>query len=215
MKGARGRTTGLLGGSFNPAHVGHRRISLFAAKALHLDELWWLVSPGNPLKEGAGDMATLLDRVKSARLQSQRSIIKVTAIERSMGTKFTVNTLAMLIRRFPKRRFIWLMGDDNLAQFHRWRDWRRIAALMPIAVIARPGYDSLARASRAAGALRKFVHPQRHVKNWTLWRPPALVLLRFRPDKSSATAIRRANPDWHLPYTPTPVRDQVTRLTLD
>ena len=215
MRPAGGTATALLGGSFNPAHAGHRHISLFAAKALNLDEVWWLVSPGNPLKEGAGDMATLLDRAKSARVQSRRSPIKVTAIEQSLGTRFTVDTLSALVRRFPNRRFIWLMGGDNLSQFHRWRDWRRIAALMPIAVIARPGYEGRARASRAAGALRKFVHPQRHMKNWTQWRPPALVLLRFRPDNSSATAIRRANPDWHHIYTPTPVRDQVSRLTLD
>ena len=207
--------TALLGGSFNPAHTGHRRISLFAAKALHLDEMWWMVSPGNPLKQGAGDMASLLDRVKSARSLSRRSLIKVTAIEKTLGTRFTVDTLTALVRRYPNRRFIWLMGGDNLAQFHRWHNWRRIAALMPIAVIARPGYEGDARASRAAGALRKFVHPQRQMKNWTQWRPPALVLLRFRPDNSSATAIRRANPDWHHFYTPTPVRDPVTRLTLD
>jgi nicotinate-nucleotide adenylyltransferase len=208
-------TTALLGGSFNPAHAGHRHISLFAARALNLEEVWWMVSPGNPLKTDRRDMATLVDRLKSARAASRRSIIKVTAIEQNLGTRFTVDTLSQLVRRFPNRRFVWLMGADNLAQFHRWRDWRRIAALMPIAVIARPGYEGQARASRAAGALKKFVHSQRDIKSWTQWRPPALVLLRFRPDSSSATAIRRANPDWHLAYSPTPVRDAVTRLFVD
>jgi nicotinate-nucleotide adenylyltransferase len=206
---------GLLGGSFNPAHEGHRRISLSAAKALGLDEVWWLVSPGNPLKVGANDMAPLLSRVKSAQHVARRSIIRPTTIEREMRTRYTVDTLAALTRRYPKQRFIWLMGADNLAQFHRWRDWRRIARLMPIAVIARPGYERDARASRAMGALRKFVHLQRLSRHWTEWRPPALVLLRFRPDKSSATALRRANPDWHKSFTTTPMRDAVTRRLID
>ena len=205
------KRTALLGGSFNPAHTGHRRISLFAAKALDLGEIWWLVSPGNPLKEGAKDMASPLDRMKSARVQSRRSIIKPTAIEQELRTRFTVDTLTALVRRYPRRRFIWLMGADNLAEFHRWRDWRRIAHIMPIAVIARPGYEGASRASRAVGALRKFVRPQRLITHWTQWRPPALVLLRLPPDTSSATAIRRANPDWHLSFTPTPVRDAVSR----
>ncbi len=203
--------TGLLGGSFNPAHRGHFRISLFAAKALDLGELWWLVSPGNPLKAEARDMAPLPVRLRSARAMARRSIIKPTAIERQLGSRYTVDTLTKLVRRFPKRRFIWLMGADNLVQFHLWRDWRRIARIMPIAVIARPGYEGAARASRAMGALRKFVRPQRLSKHWTEWRPPALVHLRFRPDRSSATALRRANPDWASSFTPTPVRDPVTR----
>jgi nicotinate-nucleotide adenylyltransferase len=207
--------TALLGGSFNPAHSGHRKISLFAAKALGVDEFWWLVSPGNPLKESAKDMASLSVRLKSARALSHRSIIKPTAIEQSLRTRYTVDTLAALTRRYPNRRFIWVMGGDNLAQFHHWRDWRKIARMMPIAVIARPGYMSAARASRALGSLRKFVHPAARISHWTDWRPPALVLLSFRPDKSSATSLRRANPDWHLSYPLTPVRDPVTRLMLD
>ena len=205
------KRTALLGGSFNPAHKGHRKISLFAAQALSLDEVWWLVSPGNPLKESAKDMASPLDRMKSARTQARRSIIKPTAIERELRTRYTVDTLTALVRRHPRRRFIWLMGADNLAQFHLWRDWRRIARIMPIAVIARPGYECASRASRAMGALRKFVHPQGNTRHWTQWRPPALVLLRLPPDTSSATAIRRANPDWHKCFTPTPVRDAVSR----
>jgi nicotinate-nucleotide adenylyltransferase len=205
------RPIALLGGSFNPAHPGHRRISLFAAKALGLDEVWWLVSPGNPLKANATDMASLPDRLKSARATSKRSRIRVTAIERHLQTRFTVNTLEALVRRYPKRRFLWLMGGDNLAQFHRWKDWRKIARIMPIAVIARPGYEKAARASVAMGALRKFVRPASQASHWTKWRPPALVLLRFRPDPSSATALRRANPDWHHHFSPTPVRDAVTR----
>jgi nicotinate-nucleotide adenylyltransferase len=205
------QATGLLGGSFNPAHRGHRHISLFAAKALHLEEIWWLVSPGNPLKGDARDMAPFTARFKSAQYQARRSIIRPTGIERILGTRYTVATLRALIRRYPRKRFIWLMGGDNLAQFHRWRDWRKIAAMIPIAVIARPGYEGVARASRAAGALRRVVRPASKASHWTRWRPPALVLLKFRPDNSSATAIRRACPDWATSHSSTPVRDSVTR----
>ena len=207
--------TALLGGSFNPAHRGHRRISLLAAQALGAREVWWLVSPGNPLKEGAGDMAPVPDRLRSANRMARRSIIRPTAIERELRTRYTVETLAALIRRYPNRRFIWLMGADNLAQFPGWRDWRRIARTMPIAVIARPGYNDIARAARAMGWFRGFVRPTGHAKQWTMWRPPALVLLRFRPDNSSATAIRRANPDWYRSLPHNPVRDPVTRHMID
>ncbi len=207
--------TALLGGSFNPAHRGHRRISLFAAEALGAQEVWWLVSPGNPLKEGAKDMAPLNARFRSARKMARRSIIRPTAIESKLGTRYTVDTIEALVRRYPDRRFIWLMGADNLAQFPQWRDWRRIARTIPIAIIARPGYEGTTQATRAMGWLRKFVRPARQAKHWTEWRTPALVLLRFRPDKSSATAIRRANPDWFCQSTSTPLRDPVTRLMID
>jgi len=207
--------TGLLGGSFNPAHAAHRRISLFARDALALDEVWWLVSPGNPLKSDAADMAPLAARLGSARQMARRAPIRATAIERRLGTRYTADTLAKLVRRYPKRRFIWLMGSDNLAQFHRWRDWRRIARTVPIAVIARPGYDSAARAARAMGWLRRFVRPADQAHRWTMWRPPALVLLRFRPDPGSATRQRAENPLWHHAFNPSTPRDSVTRAALD
>jgi nicotinate-nucleotide adenylyltransferase len=190
-------------------------VSLWAAQALGVEEVWWLVSPGNPLKEGASDMAPLRARLASANRAARRSIIRPTAIERKLNTRFTVDTLAALVRRYPNRQFIWLMGGDNLAQFHRWRDWRRIAAMMPIAVIARPGYDGAAQASRAMGWFRKFVRPVNQKKQWTKWRPPALVHLRFRPDTSSATALRRADPHWHDQIAKRPVRDRLTRLMID
>jgi nicotinate-nucleotide adenylyltransferase len=206
--------TGLLGGSFNPAHAAHRKISLFALQALRLDEVWWLVSPGNPLKEGAGDMAPLTARLASAQAMARRAPIRPTAIERELGTRFTADTLAKLVRRYPGRRFIWLMGADNLAQFHRWRDWRRIARTVPIAVIARPGYDRPARAARALGWLRRFVRPARQASQWTRWSPPALVLLRFRPDHGSATRIRSMDPHWHRKFAHTSRRDRVTRRAI-
>lgn len=191
------RTTGLLGGSFNPAHRGHRGITLAAIRALDLDEAWWLVSPGNPLKAGARDMAPLAARLASARRMARRAPIRATDIETRLHTRYTLDTLRKLQRRYPKRRFIWLMGADNLAQFHRWRGWREIARTMPIAVIARPGYDDDALASVAMGWLRRFQRPACQAKHWTTWRLPALVLLRFRPDPTSATAARAADPDWH------------------
>ena len=192
--------TGLLGGSFNPAHRGHRAISLHAIAALGLDDLWWLVSPGNPLKDGADDMAPLAARLASARDMARRAPIRATAVEAELGTRYTVDTVAALVRRYPKRRFIWLMGADNLAQFHRWRDWRKLARIVPIAVVARPGYDAAVHAAPAMGWLRRYVRPASQVAHWTDWRPPALVLLRFRPDPTSATLLRRINPDWHRRY---------------
>ena len=205
---------GLLGGSFNPAHGGHRRISLWALDALGLDEVWWLVSPGNPLKPAKG-MAPLPARFASAVRAARHAPIRVTAIERELGTIYTADTLTALVRRFPRRRFVWLMGADNLAQFHRWRDWRRIARTMTIAVATRPGYDGGALKAPAWGWLRRFVRPVAMAQDWTLWRPPALVLLQSPPDPTSATAIRAANPDWHehvaKSFHPVPVRDGVTR----
>ena len=115
--------TGLLGGSFNPAHRGHRGITLAAMRALALEEAWWLVSPGNPLKPAKG-MAPLAARLASARTVARRAPIRATAIEARLNTRYTVDTIRKLQRRYPKRQFVWIMGADNLAQFHRWRDWR-------------------------------------------------------------------------------------------
>jgi nicotinate-nucleotide adenylyltransferase len=205
------KPTGLLGGSFNPAHAGHRQLSLSAIRALGLEEVWWLVSPGNPLKAGATDMAPLAARLASARNMARRAPIRPSAIETRLNTRYTVDTLAKLVRRYPDRRFIWLMGADNLAQFHRWRQWRQIARTVPIAVIARPGYDRPTQAVRVMGWLRHFVRPVGQSRRWTRWRPPALVLLRFRPDPRSATQARLANPHWHLTFSPTSARNDVPR----
>lgn len=205
--------TGLLGGSFNPAHGGHRRITLFASQALGLDEVWWLVSPGNPLKPQAG-MAPLKARLLSARTQARRAPIIPTTIEQQLGTRYTVDTLTRLTRRYPKRRFVWLMGADNLAQLHRWKDWRRIARTMPIAVIARPGYDASAMTSPAMAWLRRYRVPAAGFRKRGQWSAPALVLLRFDPDHRSATAIRRAHAGWAQallgPDGTAPVRDRLT-----
>jgi nicotinate-nucleotide adenylyltransferase len=197
---------GLLGGSFNPAHAAHRRISLFALEALGLDEVWWVVSPGNPLKPAAG-MAPLPVRLASARAMARRARIRPTAIEAALGTRYTADTLRTLVRRYPRHRFIWLMGADNLAQFDRWRDWRGIARTLPIAVIARPGYDSPAHRARAMGWLGRFVRPASGATRWTRWSLPALVLMHTVPDPTSATDRRVADPDWQLRFKPRALRE--------
>ena len=204
-----GPLTGLLGGSFNPAHGGHRAISLAAMRALGLDEIWWLVSPGNPLKPREG-MAPLAARVRSARRQARRAPIRVTAIEHELGTRYTIDTLRALKRRYPKRRFVWLMGADNLAQMHLWKDWRNIAREMPIAVIARPGYNAKALASPAMAWLRRYRLPATCLKNRKEWSAPALIELRFDPDPRSATSLRQADPDWARRSAGPPPRDAVT-----
>ena len=191
---------GLLGGSFNPAHRGHRRMSLAAMERLGLDEIWWLVSPGNPLKPKKG-MAPYTARLASARAMARRSRIKVSDFEAQAGTRYTVDTVAALTKRWPQHRFIWLMGEDTVAQFHQWKDWRRLAHALPIAVISRPGYDDDARAARATGWLRRFVRPASHAKQWTEWSAPAIIFLRLPPDPTSATALRADDPNWHHRYT--------------
>ncbi len=130
-----------------------------------LDEVWWLVSPGNPLKEGSKDMASYSDRFASAKLMARRSRIRVSDFERREGTRYTVDTVRALLRRYPDDRFIWLMGGDTVAQFHQWRRWRKLAESLPIAVIRRPGYDRQAHAARAMGWLRRFVRPSSQAKN--------------------------------------------------
>ena len=177
--------------------------------ALALDEVWWLVSPGNVLKPAAG-MAPLPARYASARQMARRARIRVTAIEAELGTRYTIDTVRKLKRRYPRRRFVWLMGTDNLAQFHRWRGWRRIAYEMPIAVVARPGYDAKAMASPAMAWVRRW--RRRHSQNLIGAKrsAPALVILRFDPDARSATAIRAADPEWYRRYERTSQHDMLT-----
>ncbi|HEU5481583.1 MAG TPA: nicotinate-nucleotide adenylyltransferase [Sphingomicrobium sp.] len=190
------KRVGLLGGSFNPAHRGHRQLSLAAIRALGLDELWWLVSPGNPLKEGK-EMAPYEARLASAQEVARGTSIRVSGFEKEAGTRFTIDTLRELVGRHPRSRFLWLMGSDTVAEFHRWKDWREIAQLVPIAVLPRAGYDADARAARAMGWLRRFVRPSSQAKNWTEWSLPAILFLRLPTDPTSATALRALDPNWH------------------
>lgn len=195
---------GLLGGSFNPAHRGHRRLSLAALDALGLDQVWWLISPGNPLKARARDMASLEDRLRSARHMARRSQIVVSDIERRLGTRYTVDIIRRLKVLYPHHRFIWLLGSDTLPYFHKWRNWRDLARMVPIAVLPRPGYDRPAHSARAMGWLGRFVHRSGQAKRWTEWSTPAIIFLRLPSDSTSATAIRANDPHWyrHRPADP-------------
>lgn len=184
-------TVGLLGGSFNPAHDGHRHISLYALKALGLDRVWWLVSPQNPLKPAAG-MAGLAERIAEAQQVAAHPRIEVTGIEQSLGTRYTVDTLHELTKRFPKTRFVWLMGADNLRQIPRWRGWQRIFRMVPVAVLARPAYSLNALNGKAAQRFARRRVDVHGVKGLARRRRPAWVFLRNPLHPASATAIRQA-----------------------
>ncbi len=191
LSAAVGRRIGLLGGSFNPAHGGHLHISLRALDELGLDEVWWLVSPQNPLKSEAG-MAPLADRLASAKAKAVAAGRPITAtdIERELGTVYSADTVEALKRRYPDASFVWIMGADNLCQVHRWRDWRRLFRSVPVAVLPRPSYSLRAERSKAA---RRFArHRLKSYRATALAerRPPAWILLRSRLDPASATAIR-------------------------
>lgn len=184
-----GLRIGLLGGSFNPPHAAHRALSLFAMKRLQLDRVWWLVSPGNPLKDTSA-LPSLGKRIQAARAVAAHPGIEVTGIEALMGTRYTVDTIDTLRRRFPTIRFVWLMGADNLAQFHRWRNWQGIAAALPIAVIDRPSDSLRALASPAAHALSKFRHTEALAPRLADLRAPAWIFLRGMKSPLSSTLLR-------------------------
>ena len=178
---AQGLRIGLLGGSFNPAHEGHLYVSEIALRRLPVDYVWWLVAPQNPLKPGS-DMAPLKDRLAAARvLAGRHPRLIVTDLERTLGTRYMIDTLKALTRRFPQVRFVWLMGSDNLEQFHRWRRWVEIAALIPVAVVIRPG-SVLAQLHAKA--------MQRFARRKSLRKPPAIVPVDGRRNEASASAIR-------------------------
>ncbi|WP_287980587.1 nicotinate-nucleotide adenylyltransferase [Acidiphilium sp.] len=180
---------GLLGGSFNPAHEGHLHVAKAARRALRLDQVWLMVSPGNPLKRRA-DMAPFAERLASAaRLADGRRLV-ATGIESALGTRRTADTLAQLRRRFPRARFVWIMGADNLAQLPRWHRWRDIAAAVPIAVLPRPGEARAALAGRAAHVLRHARIAARRAAGLAGSPPPAWIWLPARENPLSATALR-------------------------
>ena len=181
---------GLLGGSFNPAHAGHRRISVEALKRLGLDRVWWLVSPQNPLK-GTADMAPFAERLASARAAAARHPrIVASDLEARLGTRYTVDTLERLTRRGGVR-FVWLIGADNLAQLPKWRRWRRIMLLAPVAVFDREPYAYRGLAGRAARSFERRRRSERAARCLASADPPAWVFLRLRRHPASSTAIRR------------------------
>lgn len=201
------KAVGLLGGSFNPAHAGHRHISVEALRRLGLDEVWWLVSPLNPLKDAVG-MAPLAARIAVAKATSRHPRIRVTGIEARLNTRYAVDTVAALVRHYPNVRFIWLMGADNLAQLHRWSRWRSLARRVPIAVLARPGYMGGALISPAMAWLGRWRHVSTTARHWCEWRLPAIVVLDIRLSPFSATAIRATDPDWARASLTTPLSDR-------
>jgi nicotinate-nucleotide adenylyltransferase len=142
-------------------------------------------------------MAPFEARLDSAKEIARGCPILVSDFEQQIGTRFTIDTVEQLQGRYSKHRFIWLMGADSVAQFHRWKDWRKLAESLPIAVVSRPGYDASARAARAMGWLKGFVRPEDQARQWTDWSAPAILLLRLPPDPTSATALRARDPNWH------------------
>jgi len=193
-KHAPGLKIGLLGGSFDPPHRAHRAVTLFAMMRLGLDRVWWLVTPGNPLKD-ARRLAPLDERVAAARRLAAHPRIDVTALEAAIGTRFTCDTIAWLTRRFPAVRFVWIMGADNLAQFDRWRNWRAIAAQVPIAVVDRFGASLAATGATAAHALAAARIRESDARSLPYRRPPAWVYLHGIKSPLSSTAIRQQAPE--------------------
>jgi nicotinate-nucleotide adenylyltransferase len=179
---------GLFGGSFDPPHDGHRAVSLEALKRLGLDQVWWLVSPQNPLKPHAP--ADLERRIAAARKLANHPRIKVTGIEAALGTTYTADTLRKLQERLPGVRLVWMMGADNLASFHHWRDWQGIAADVPIAVFNRPGLAFRALSSPAARRLARARLPEREAGRIGELRSPAWVFLSSPHVPLSSTALR-------------------------
>jgi len=188
---APGLKIGLLGGSFNPAHSGHLHVSETALNRLRLDYVWWLVSPQNPLKPVAG-MARFDDRLRQARAFAQGPRIRVTGIECDLGTRYTRDTIKALQTRFPQLRFVWLMGSDNLDQFSHWRDWTSIAAMLPLAVITRPGSELACLFSKAA---QRYSRARKQAEPTIVYAaPPAFIVVDAPRNTASATDIRKAAP---------------------
>ncbi|MDN3711134.1 nicotinate-nucleotide adenylyltransferase [Paracoccus cavernae] len=185
-----GMTVGLLGGSFDPAHAGHVHITDMALRRFGLDRVWWLVSPGNPLKPRGP--APLAERIAQARRILDDPRVVVTGLEADLGTRMTADTISALRRLYPQVRFVWLMGADNLVQFHRWDRWQEIAAQVPIGVIARPGWRMPARFSIAARRLADARIPERDARLLPLAMPPAWVLINVPLNGLSSSAIRAA-----------------------
>jgi nicotinate-nucleotide adenylyltransferase len=186
---ASGMRIGLFGGSFNPAHEGHRLVAVQCLKRLALDAVWLLVSPGNPLKDN-GNLPALETRVRATRATMSHPDIKVTGFEAEHGFRYSFDTLSFLREGCGGVKFVWIMGADNLAQFDRWERWRDIAELMPIAVYARPGSLHRATASKAATVLKPFRIPENEAESLADREPPAWIYLRGVMSGQSSTAIR-------------------------
>lgn len=183
-----GQIVGLLGGSFNPAHDGHAHITKTALKRFGLDSVWWLVSPGNPLK--AQGPAPMAERLTQARSIMDHPKVQITDIECRLGTRFTAQSIAGLQNRYPGVQFVWLMGADNLAQFHLWQDWRWIMDNVPVGVIARPGDRISARLSKAASIYRGAMLPARAASTLGRGQAPRWCFINLPMSDQSSTSIR-------------------------
>lgn len=190
-----GMRIGLLGGSFNPPHEAHRAISLFAIKRLKLDRVWWLVTPGNPLKSN-GALNDIDTRIDAARKMADDPRIDISCLEAVIGISYTVDTISYLRRRASGLRFVWIMGADNLAQFHRWQNWRRIASEVPIAVIDRPPQSFRALAAPAAQALARYRLPENQAARLPDQHAPAWVFLTGMKSNLSSTGLRNPDGSW-------------------
>ena len=186
---APGLKIGLFGGTFDPPHAAHRAVCLIAMQRLNLDRVWWLVTPGNPLKNTRG-LAPLAERIAAAKKLADDPRIVVTGVEAQMRTRYTHDTVRTLTGRCPGVHFVWIMGADNLRSFHRWQKWRGIAGLVPIAVVDRLGPSLYATAGTAGQALARFRIRESAARSLPLGRPPAWVFLHGLKSPLSSTALR-------------------------
>lgn len=185
-----GQRIGIMGGTFNPPHAGHAIVAETAVKRLGLDQLWWVVTPGNPLKSN-GQLPPLNARMAAAQKIARGRQMTVTGFEAELGTPYTAATLAFLKRRYPHVHFVWVMGADNLATFDRWQHWRAIAARFPIAVVDRPGWRLKALARPAGATMAKTRVPETKATRLATMRAPAWTFLTSRLSGLSSTALRQ------------------------
>ena len=185
-----GRVVGLLGGSFDPPHAGHVHITREALKLFGLDAVWWLVSPGNPLK--ARGPAPLARRMEAARRIMRHPNVHVTDLEARLGTQHTARTIEALCAACPEVRFVWLMGADNMVQFHRWQDWCAILETVPIGILARPGARLAARASVAARSYECARVPQAEARRLGRMEAPAWCFVNLPMMDASSSRLRRS-----------------------
>ncbi|MEL7430361.1 MAG: nicotinate-nucleotide adenylyltransferase [Pseudomonadota bacterium] len=187
--GGDGARIGLFGGSFNPPHEGHLNVCDLALKRLQLDQIWWMVTPGNPLKDTSG-LPPLEERIRLCEAMISDPRIRVTTFEARYNVRYTADTVRLVKKFRPRQHFVWLMGADNLADFHRWQDWRKIADSLPIAVVDRPGSTLAYRSARAALALSRFRVDDEDARNLVTMRPPAWTFIHGPRSSLSSTMLR-------------------------